>query len=268
MDAITNEIASGKREFLESFNSFLNSIRLTDLQGFLNVALGFYIFFERLKEKDEVYREVFDKIPDFAHVEFLKTLVDKSIEENGEKGTVETVASYLKYPQIKEIVYRMLNIMDRDTVIKGLIKLYEDTDDNILSERIFQYLLDNASSVIPYIDEFLNSRDMVLVVKALRILKRGKPEECVPKIGELLEHTNPVIQKEALRVLIEIGRDECVEMIKSRFFNLMGEEQIEALNFLKDMGEIEFIKQVSEMPGLQMNTELFNAVNKILEENR
>ncbi len=259
-----NQCLRGEGEI--KYNKIRDFLRVSDLAGFLNTARGFYRLIEELKRNGTPYLDIIKRIPELDDRDLLDEKLKEFIERHGEEKTIRLIASFLKYPEIRKVLEVLLNTLDRDRVIDVLIDFYIDTDDNLLSEQIYQYLLAHANDVIPHIDRFIKSKDMVLIVKGLRLLKKGKPDLCIPRIGELLKHPNPVIQKEALRVLMEIEDKWCVEIIKERFFYLTGEEQIEALRFLGDKGEIEFIKEISKMPGLSMNEELFNLVNEILKE--
>ena len=273
-DRIFKTIGFLGKEFLDKcvlvegsieYDKIRDFLKGSDLSGFLNTARGFYRLIEEQKKKGSPYQDIIENIPELVDRDFHIEKMNQSVDRHGVEKTILYIASFLKYSEIRSLAEELLDMLERERVVEVLIEFFIDTDDNILSQAIFQYLLGKADHVVPHIHRFINSKDMVLVVKGLRILMNAKPGICVSKLKELIKYPNPVVQVEALKVLMCIPDKQCIEIIKDTFFHLTGEAQIEALRFLKDRGEIKFIEEISRMPGLSMNEELFNLINETLK---
>jgi len=207
---------------------------------------------------DKLKEELFEMISD-------ETLKEKIEKECSKKSKTELIKSLLEKLVVKEaesLTYIILLQFTDEDLISNAIELLEETDLEDISDAVLKFLEKKKNMILPFIEDFFNSKDSNLIMKGIKIAGKIKTESMKEKLEEFLRSSNLLIQREALLTLIEINDDESLDILKRNFFNLMGKEQLEALRFIYGKNDKEFIKKLKCMEELKLNKELYSMIEK------
>uniref|UniRef100_A0A7C4YQQ4 HEAT repeat domain-containing protein n=1 Tax=candidate division WOR-3 bacterium TaxID=2052148 RepID=A0A7C4YQQ4_UNCW3 len=208
-------------------------------------------FIEKLKE------EIFEMISNGMIGEKIK-------DEIGKKGKEHLIKSLIRKLVIKE-TEPLLNLIllqfKDDDLIECSIEVLQETDLEDVSNAVMRFLERKKHLLIPYLEEFFNSKDSNLIMKGIKIAGLIRTKDVKERLEEFLKSSNLLIQRESLLTLFSINDQEALEIVERNFFHLMGKEQIEALKFIGERDR-DFIRRLKSMEELKLNKELFSMIEK------
>ncbi len=207
---------------------------------------------EKLKE------ELFEMTSDGT----LQDKIEKEIAKRGKSNVIKSLLEKLVIIEAEPLTYIILLQFSDEDLIRNAIEILEETDLENVSNAVLKFLEKKKNVILPFIEEFFESKDSNLIMKGIKIAAKIKTEGMKKMLEEFLKSSNMLIQREALLALIDINDEDSLEILKRNFFNLMGKEQLEALRFINEKKDKDFIRKLKGMDELRLNKELYSMIEK------
>lgn len=213
---------------------------------------------ENIKLIEKLKEELFEMTSDGT----LKDKIEKEIAKKGKNSVIKSLLEKLVIKEAEPLTYIILLEFSDEDLIKNAIEILEETDLENVSNAVLKFLEKKKNVILPFIEEFFDSKDSNLIMKGIKIAAKIKTEGMKKRLEEFLKSSNMLIQREALLALIEIDDEDSLEILKRNFLNLMGKEQLEALRFINEKKDKDFIRKLKGMDELRLNKELYSMIEK------